>query len=72
MDHAQLIGPGRVFFSKAVALPFLRFRMLRHGFVHSPIRWREVFLVRRLDLILIFSSLIADVESKGLRLMDCI
>ncbi|KAL3419252.1 hypothetical protein PVAG01_09474 [Phlyctema vagabunda] len=33
---------GRVFFSKAVALPFLRFRMLRHGYVRSPISWREV------------------------------
>jgi hypothetical protein len=33
---------GRVFFSKAVALPFLRFRMLRHGFVTSPIRWTEI------------------------------
>ena len=28
--------------------------MLRHGFVYSPIRWREVFLVRGLDLILSF------------------
>ncbi|KAI9641404.1 hypothetical protein NHQ30_010206 [Ciborinia camelliae] len=33
---------GRVFFSKAVALPFLRFRMLRHGFLKSPIHWHEV------------------------------
>ena len=33
---------GRVFFSKAVSLPFLRFRMLRHGIVTSPIRWTEV------------------------------
>jgi acetyl esterase/lipase len=33
---------GRTFFSKAVSLPFLRFRMLRHGFVTSPIRWTEV------------------------------
>lgn len=33
---------GRVFFSKPVALPFLRFRMLRHGFLRSPIAWREV------------------------------
>ncbi|OCK76500.1 alpha/beta-hydrolase [Lepidopterella palustris CBS 459.81] len=33
---------GRVFFSKAVALPFFRFRMLRHGFVRSPISWHEV------------------------------
>ena len=35
---------GRVFFSKPVALPFMRFRMLRHGFVHSPITWREIEL----------------------------
>lgn len=33
---------GRVFFSKPVALPFLRWRMLRHGYFHSPITWREV------------------------------
>ncbi|KAM7195737.1 putative xylulose kinase [Rhypophila sp. PSN 637] len=32
---------GRVFFSKAVSLPFLRYRLLRHGYVHSPISWRE-------------------------------
>ncbi|KAI9723351.1 MAG: hypothetical protein M1812_001235 [Candelaria pacifica] len=33
---------GRVFFCKAVALPFLRFRMLRHGYVRSPIYWRNI------------------------------
>ncbi|KAF2751090.1 alpha/beta-hydrolase [Sporormia fimetaria CBS 119925] len=33
---------GRVFFSKQVSLPFLRFRMMRHGYWSSPIRWREV------------------------------
>jgi hypothetical protein len=33
---------GRVFFSKAVSLPFLRFRMLRHGYVTSPLRWTEI------------------------------
>ncbi|KAI0194172.1 cation efflux family-domain-containing protein [Astrocystis sublimbata] len=32
---------GRVFFSKQVALPFLRFRMLCHGYVRSPVHWRE-------------------------------
>ncbi|KAI0024816.1 cation efflux family-domain-containing protein [Xylariomycetidae sp. FL0641] len=32
---------GRVFFSKPVALPFLRFRMLRHGFVRPPVHWNE-------------------------------
>ena len=35
---------GRVFFSKPVALPFLRFRMLRHGYIQSPITWREINL----------------------------
>lgn len=39
---------GRVFFSKGVALPFLRFRMLRHGFFVSPVPWREVTLVSSL------------------------
>jgi len=38
---------GRVFFSKGVSLPFLRFRMLRHGIVTSPIRWTEVKRVRK-------------------------
>ncbi|KAF2274491.1 alpha/beta-hydrolase [Westerdykella ornata] len=33
---------GRVFFSKHVALPFLRFRMLRHGIYTSPVRWVEI------------------------------
>ncbi|TVY83874.1 Monoterpene epsilon-lactone hydrolase [Lachnellula suecica] len=33
---------GRVFFSKPVSLPFLRFRMLRHGYFRSPIHWHEV------------------------------
>jgi hypothetical protein len=37
---------GRVFFSKGVSLPFLRFRMLRHGIITSPIRWTEVKRVR--------------------------
>jgi hypothetical protein len=32
---------GRVFFSKPVALPFLLFRMLRYGYLKSPIHWRE-------------------------------
>jgi acetyl esterase/lipase len=35
---------GRVFFSKPVALPFMRFRMLRHGYLHPPIRWKEISL----------------------------
>lgn len=33
---------GKVFFSKPVALPFMKFRMLRHGYLRSPIYWREV------------------------------
>ncbi|EMC98949.1 hypothetical protein BAUCODRAFT_84891 [Baudoinia panamericana UAMH 10762] len=33
---------GKVFFSKNVALPFMRFRMLRHGIWKCPIYWREV------------------------------
>lgn len=33
---------GRVFFSKGVSLPFLRFRMLRHGIVTAPLRWTEI------------------------------
>ncbi|KAF2163298.1 hypothetical protein M409DRAFT_68577 [Zasmidium cellare ATCC 36951] len=33
---------GKVFFSKWVALPFMKFRMLRHGIWKSPIYWREV------------------------------
>jgi hypothetical protein len=37
---------GRVFFSKAVSMPFLRFRMLRHGYLRRPIKWREINRVR--------------------------
>lgn len=32
---------GRVFFSKYVSLGFLRWRMLRHGHVRSPVHYRE-------------------------------
>ncbi|ORY69870.1 Alpha/Beta hydrolase protein [Pseudomassariella vexata] len=32
---------GRVFFLKAVALPFIRFRMLRHGYIRTPAHWHE-------------------------------
>src|SRR5436305_14741579 len=32
----------RVFFSKWVALPWLRWRMLRHGYLSSPIPWKEL------------------------------
>ena len=33
---------GRVFFSKQVALPFLRFRMIRHGYFGTPLPWLEI------------------------------
>ncbi|OWP01093.1 hypothetical protein B2J93_6543 [Marssonina coronariae] len=33
---------GRVFFSKGAAGPFLRWRMLRHGYMRKPIHWEEV------------------------------
>ncbi|KAJ9616739.1 hypothetical protein H2200_000458 [Cladophialophora chaetospira] len=33
---------GRVFFSKWVAYPFFRFRLLRHGYLHCPIFYQEV------------------------------
>ncbi|KAK4188701.1 Alpha/Beta hydrolase protein [Podospora australis] len=33
---------GRVFFSKKVALPFLRFRLVRHGYREYPISWTEI------------------------------
>ncbi|KAK6197680.1 hypothetical protein LQW54_010689 [Pestalotiopsis sp. IQ-011] len=32
---------GRVFFSREVALPFMRFRMLRHGIIRKPVHWHE-------------------------------
>lgn len=35
---------GAVFFSKGVALPFMRFRMLRHGYFRSPIHYEEVMI----------------------------
>jgi acetyl esterase/lipase len=31
-----------VFFSKGVSLAFIRFRLLRHGYLRSPVPWREV------------------------------
>ena len=33
---------GRVFFSKGAALPFLKWRMLRHGYVRKPVHWEEI------------------------------
>ncbi|ODA82584.1 hypothetical protein RJ55_01091 [Drechmeria coniospora] len=32
---------GRVFFHRNVALPFLRWRMMRHGYLKCPVVWRE-------------------------------
>lgn len=32
----------RVFFSKQIALPLIKFRILRHGYVRSPVHWVEV------------------------------
>jgi hypothetical protein len=32
----------RIFFSEQVALPLLRFRMLRHGYIRPLIQWRKV------------------------------
>ena len=40
---------GRVFFAEAVARPFLRFRMIRHGYLRSPISWRKHSEVRRMS-----------------------
>ncbi|KAL2064715.1 hypothetical protein VTL71DRAFT_3853 [Oculimacula yallundae] len=33
---------GKVFFSKGAATPFLRWRMLRHGFLRKPVHWEEI------------------------------
>lgn len=32
---------GRVFFGKNVGLPWMRWRMLRHGYLKSPVHFRE-------------------------------
>lgn len=32
---------GRVFFGKKVGLPWMRWRMLRHGYLRSPVHFRE-------------------------------
>lgn len=31
-----------MFFSRAVAGPFLRWRMLRHGYVRKPMHWEDI------------------------------
>ncbi|OCT50174.1 esterase [Cladophialophora carrionii] len=46
-------GVGRVFFSKWVALPFFRFRLLRHGYLHCPIFYREVIRHNTRGLLII-------------------
>ncbi|KAK5269151.1 hypothetical protein LTR99_009291 [Exophiala xenobiotica] len=33
---------GRIFFSKQVAYPFFRFRLLRHGYLRCPMFYREI------------------------------
>lgn len=43
---------GRVFFSKEVALPFLYWRLLRHGYLRSPIPWKEVEPIETVSLTL--------------------
>lgn len=35
---------GTVFFCKPVALPFMRWRMLRHGYLHPPLGYKEIDL----------------------------
>ena len=37
---------GKVFFSKQVALQFLKFRQLRHGYLKPPVHWEELNEVR--------------------------
>ncbi|KAH7313393.1 Alpha/Beta hydrolase protein [Stachybotrys elegans] len=32
---------GRVFFSRQVSLPFIRWRLLRHGYLRFPVSWRS-------------------------------
>lgn len=38
---------GKMFFAKEVAIPFLCFRLFRHGYLGSPIYWREECEVSR-------------------------
>lgn len=44
---------GRVFFGKYVALPFTRWRMLRHGYIRSPVHYREYSIGRVCRLFLV-------------------
>lgn len=47
---------GRVFFAREVALPFLWFRLLRHGYLGSPIHWWEHREVAVLYLVPVFCT----------------
>ncbi|RBA13052.1 hypothetical protein FPRO05_13859 [Fusarium proliferatum] len=49
---------GRVFFGKYVALPFIHWRMLRHGYVRSPVHYREYHIGKQ-----------GDIKSKGTWIM---
>ncbi|CAG7562998.1 unnamed protein product [Fusarium equiseti] len=55
---------GRVFFGKHVALPFTRWRMLRHGYIRSPVHYRE-YSIGRVCLL----SLVSGVWSLAVRLI---
>lgn len=46
---------GRVFFGKHVALPFTRWRMLRHGYIRSPVHYRE-YSIGRVCLLFLASG----------------
>ncbi|KAL9566102.1 hypothetical protein ACKAV7_010284 [Fusarium commune] len=41
---------GRVFFGKHVALPFIHWRMLRHGYIRSPVHYREYNIGKQGDI----------------------
>jgi hypothetical protein len=50
---------GRVFFGKYVALPFIRWRMLRHGYIRSPVHYRE-YIIGKVCLTLLVAGRITD------------
>lgn len=56
---------GRVFFSKMVALPFLRFRMLRHGYFKAPIHWQEIKMVFSIFYLIIHLLIKSRAPSKA-------
>jgi acetyl esterase/lipase len=47
---------GRVFFAREVSLPFLWFRLLRHGYLRSPIHWWEHCEVMFLTCVPVFHT----------------